>query len=158
MRGKDQESNRATATAPCIQKWSYLVVSFYLHMCNYLQWTEFIEILLNNRHHCTKKQAVLIWQLIKRKRQRMVHHIVCLRLRRQSVCAGGRHHRAAAQRAKFAWKVHKPPLWVNVINFEINGLDASMWVPWSPLDPKKSWCTDRSIQIHKKQAEIFSPM
>ena len=39
---------------------------------------------------------------------------------------------AAAQRAKFAEKVHKPPLWVNVINFELNGLDASIWVPWSP--------------------------
>ena len=35
-------------------------------------------------------------------------------------------------------KVHKPPLWVNVINFELNGLDASIWVPWSPSDPKKS--------------------
>ena len=31
-----------------------------------------------------------------------------------------------------------PPLWVNVINFELNGLDASIWVPWSPSDPKKS--------------------
>ena len=61
----------------------------------------------------------------------------------------------AAQRAKFAEKVHKPPLWVNVINFELNGLDASIWVPWSPSDPKKSWCTDRSIQIHKKQAAFL---
>ena len=25
---------------------------------------------------------------------------------------------------------------------------ASIWVPWSPSDPKKLWCTDRSIQIH----------
>ena len=47
-------------------------------------------------------------------------------------------YRGAAQRAKFAEKVHKPPLWVNVINFELNGLDASIWVPWSPSDPKKS--------------------
>jgi hypothetical protein len=23
----------------------------------------------------------------------------------------------------------------------INGLDASIWVPWSPSDPKKSWST-----------------
>ena len=33
-------------------------------------------------------------------------------------CDGG----SAAQRAKFAEKVHKPPPWVNVINFELNGL------------------------------------
>ena len=56
------------------------------------------------------------------------------------------------QKAKFAKKVHKPPLWVNVINFELIGLDASIWVPWSSSDPKKSLCTNRSIQIHKKQA------
>ena len=35
--------------------------------------------------------------------------------------------RAATQRAKFAEKVLKPPLWVNVINFELNGLDASIF-------------------------------
>ena len=62
---------------------------------------------------------------------------------------------SGAQRIKFAKKVHKPPLWVNVINFELNGLDASIWVPWSPSDPKKSWCTVRSIQIHKKQAAFL---
>jgi hypothetical protein len=45
--------------------------------------------------------------------------------------------RAAAQRAKFAKKVHKPPLWVNVMNFELNVFNASIWVPWSPSDPKK---------------------
>ena len=49
------------------------------------------------------------------------------------------------QRAKFAKKVHIPPLRVNVINFELNGFNASIWVPWSPSDPKKSRCTDRSI-------------
>ena len=38
---------------------------------------------------------------------------------------------SAAQRAKFAKKVHKPPLWVNVFNFELNGLHASIWVPWT---------------------------
>ena len=43
-----------------------------------------------------------------------------------------------AQMAKFVEKVHKPPLWINVIHFELNGLDASAWVPWSPSDPKKS--------------------
>ena len=31
--------------------------------------------------------------------------------------------RNAAQRANLAKKVHKPPLWVNVIDFELNGLD-----------------------------------
>ena len=54
----------------------------------------------------------------------------------------------AAQRAKFVKKVHKPPLGVNVINFELNWF---MWVPWNPSDPKKS----RSIQIHKKQAAFL---
>ena len=43
-----------------------------------------------------------------------------------------------AQWAKIAKKVHKPPLWVNVINFELNLHDASIWVPWSPSDTKKS--------------------
>ena len=33
------------------------------------------------------------------------------------VCSG-------AQRAKFAQMVHKPPLGVNVINFELNGINA----------------------------------
>ena len=42
-----------------------------------------------------------------------------------------------AQRAKFAKKVHKPPLRVNFIDFELNGFNASIWVPWSPSDPKK---------------------
>ena len=49
-----------------------------------------------------------------------------------------------AQRAKFAEKVHKP-LWVNVINFKLNGLDASKWVPWSSADPKS----------HNAPIEIF---
>ena len=34
-------------------------------------------------------------------------------------------------------KVHKPPLRVNAINFELNGFNASIWVPWSPSHPKK---------------------
>ena len=42
------------------------------------------------------------------------------------------------QRARFTEKVHKPPLGVNVINFELNWFNASIWVPWSPSDPKKS--------------------
>ena len=59
-----------------------------------------------------------------------------------AVCASG------AQRAKFAKKVHKPPLWVNIINFELNWFNASIWVPCNPSDPKKSWCC---IQIYEKQ-------
>ena len=42
-----------------------------------------------------------------------------------------------AQRAKIAEKVHKPPLGVNVINFDLNGFNASIWVSWSPSDFKK---------------------
>ena len=57
-----------------------------------------------------------------------------------------------AQRAKFAKKVHKPPLGVHVINFELNWFNASIWVPCNPSDPKKSWC---SIQIHKKQVAFL---
>jgi hypothetical protein len=33
------------------------------------------------------------------------------------------------QWAKFAKKVHKPLLRVYVINFELNGFNASIWVP-----------------------------
>ena len=33
------------------------------------------------------------------------------------------------QRAKFARKVHKPRLGVNVINFELNGFNVFLWVP-----------------------------
>ena len=53
----------------------------------------------------------------------------------------------AAQRAKFAEKVHKPPLWVNVINFELNGLDASIMVPLKSHRPQKSH--DALIKIFK---------
>ena len=35
-----------------------------------------------------------------------------------------------------AYKGLKSPQ-VNVINFELNGLNASMWVPWSPSESKK---------------------
>ena len=52
------------------------------------------------------------------------------------------------QRAKFAKKVHKPPLRVNVINFELNGFNASIWVPWSPSDPKKLHvCTYSNVRF-----------
>ena len=37
--------------------------------------------------------------------------------------------RGATQRAKFAKKVHKPSLSVNVISFEVNEFNASIWVP-----------------------------
>ena len=37
--------------------------------------------------------------------------------------------RAVAQRAKFTKKVHKPPLRIKFINFELNGYNASIWVP-----------------------------
>jgi hypothetical protein len=36
---------------------------------------------------------------------------------------------SGAQRAKFAKKVHKPLLRVNVIDFELNEFNASIWVP-----------------------------
>ena len=50
---------------------------------------------------------------------------------------------------KIAEKVHKPPLAVNVINFELNGFNASIWVPWSSSESKKIKFNDRSIQIPK---------
>ena len=56
---------------------------------------------------------------------------------------------AGAQRAKFAQKVHKPPLRVNVIHFELNWFNAFIWVSWSPSDPKKLKFNVRSIQIQK---------
>ena len=37
-------------------------------------------------------------------------------------------HSGGAQCAKIAEKVHKPPLGVNVINFELNGFNAFIWV------------------------------
>ena len=41
------------------------------------------------------------------------------------------------QSAKIAEKVHKSALAVNVINFESNGFNASIWVPWSHSESKK---------------------
>ena len=40
--------------------------------------------------------------------------------------------------ARISQNVKKPPLTVNVINFEFFGFNVSIWVPWSPLGPKKS--------------------
>ena len=45
--------------------------------------------------------------------------------------------------------VKKPPFIVNVTNLKLNGLNAFMWVSWSPSDPKKSQCIDKCIQIHQ---------
>ena len=42
----------------------------------------------------------------------------------------------AAKRDENVEMVHKPPLGVNVINFELNGFNASIWVSWNPSDPK----------------------
>ena len=40
--------------------------------------------------------------------------------------------------ARIAQNVKKPPLTVNVVDFEFFGFNVSIWVPWSPLGPKKS--------------------
>ena len=53
---------------------------------------------------------------------------------------------------KFSEKVHKPSLGVNVNYFKLNVCTASIWVPWSPSNPKISHdapMSNRSIQIHK---------
>ena len=86
-------------------------------------------------------------------------HLLDLRQLLASVLEGA--VSCVAQRAKFAKKVHKPPLRVNAINLELNGFNASIWVPWIASDPQKLWCTDRSIQIHKicvKISCIFAPI
>ena len=51
--------------------------------------------------------------------------------------------------ARVANFVKKPPLIFIVSYLELNGFNASMWVSWSPSDPKKSQCTDQFIQIHQ---------
>ena len=40
--------------------------------------------------------------------------------------------------ARIAQNVKKPSLTENVIDFEFFGFNVSIWVPWSPLGPKKS--------------------
>ena len=53
----------------------------------------------------------------------------------------------ATQRAKLAEKVHKPPLRVNVINFEVNGFNASIYgSPGVPQTPKSH---DALIEVFK---------
>ena len=51
--------------------------------------------------------------------------------------------------ARVANFVKKPPLIFNVTFFELNGSNTSIWIPWSPSDPKKSQCIDWCIQIHQ---------
>ena len=46
--------------------------------------------------------------------------------------------RGATLWARIAQNVKKPPLTVNVVDFEFFGFNVSIWVPWSPLGPKKS--------------------
>ena len=46
--------------------------------------------------------------------------------------------RSDALWARIAQNVKKPPLTVNVIDFEFFGFNVAIWVPWSPLGPKKS--------------------
>ena len=81
---------------------------------------------------------------------------------RSSLCIYNIHRRGAAQRAKFSEKVHKPSPGVNVINFELNVFNASIWVPWSPSDPKisRNALRDRSIQNHKicVKSCMFAPI
>ena len=51
--------------------------------------------------------------------------------------------------ARIAQNVKKPPLTVNVIDFEFFDFNVSIWVPWNPLGPKKSLYIGRIIQIDK---------
>ena len=44
----------------------------------------------------------------------------------------------SAQRAIFTEKIHKPPLGVNIIDFELNGFNALKWVPKNFREPKNS--------------------
>ena len=45
--------------------------------------------------------------------------------------------RDAAQRATIVKKVHKPPLKVNVISFELSGFNVFSWVPESLSELKR---------------------
>ena len=51
--------------------------------------------------------------------------------------------------ARAANFVKKPPFIVNITNLELDGFNASIWVSWSPSDPKKSQCIEWCIQIHQ---------
>ena len=149
----------------------------HISVCNFLLWHWWITT--QGRKHCPNLKFLLYWAYLFPPSQllRYAHHITtslppppyfqtflrpcyCIRQRISQKPIYDLHcwyktEARASQRAKFAEKVHKPPLWVHVINFVLNGLDASIWIPWSPSDPKKSWCTDRIIQLHKKPASFL---
>ena len=46
-------------------------------------------------------------------------------------------------------KFKETPSHSDVIDFEFVGFNVSIWVPWSPFGPKKSWYIGRIIQIPK---------
>ena len=59
--------------------------------------------------------------------------------------------------ARIAQNVKKPPLTVNVMDFDFSFV--SIWVPWSPLGPKKSWYIGslfRFIRCREKQGAFCS--
>ena len=64
-----------------------------------------------------------------------------------NVCVKSHSKHSAAPWARAANFVKKPPLIVNVTYLKLNGFNASMWVSWSPPDPKKSQLIDWCIQI-----------
>ena len=51
--------------------------------------------------------------------------------------------------ARAANFLKKPPLFVNATFLELNDFNATIWVFWSPSDPKKLQCIDECIQIYK---------
>ena len=77
-----------------------------------------------------------------------MHHLSAVKYGMQSFLP-------AAQRVEFAEKVHKPPFWVNVINFEQNGLEVPQ-IPKSYdalievfkfIRKKLHFCTYSSISV-----------
>ena len=99
-----------------------------------------------NEHTDVGRNAMSIAKHAKPARQRIFKHWLCtvarkhlqMRLIRwQAAAAMLEQQQNGTRRAKFAKKVHKPPLGVNVIDFELNGFNASIWVPWSSSDLKK---------------------
>ena len=63
--------------------------------------------------------------------------------------------RRGAQRAKFAEKVHKPPLGVNVIDFELKGFNASIWIPRTPKSHDALIEVFKFIRCVKKQVAFI---
>ena len=69
--------------------------------------------------------------------------------------------RTAVQRAKFAKKVHKPPLRVNVINFELNGYNhqyGSLGVPQTPKSCDALIEVLKFIYVCVKISFMFAPI